>query len=62
MLVKNMTFKQELKAEVFIDARLFTFLILSLLYLPFFAVWLETIKGLPRMFQKRQHILTKPGK
>lgn len=59
MMAKNMTFKQELKAELFIDARLATFFCLSLLYPPFFKVWLETLHGLPEMFRKRHHTLTK---
>jgi len=57
MLAKNMTFAQDLKAEVFIDARLCAFFILSLLYPLLFGVWVETLEGMPRMLAKRKKIL-----
>ncbi len=53
MLVKNITLTDDLKHEFFIDARLFAFFALSLLYPPLLSVWWETVRGLPRMLEKR---------
>lgn len=53
MLVKNMTLRDDLVHEIFIDARLFVFLVLSMLYPPLLSVWWEIVRGLPRMARKR---------
>lgn len=53
MVVKNVTLKQEVKHELFIDARLAVMFLLSLLYPPLLTVWVEVIRGLPRMTEKR---------
>lgn len=53
MIVKNASLKQELAHEVFIDLRLATFVLFSLVYWPLFSVWLEILRGLPRMWDKR---------
>lgn len=54
MLVKNMTWRQELAAELFIDGRLLASLVLSLLYPPLLTVWWEVLQGWPRMLAKRR--------
>jgi len=53
MIWKNASWAEMLKHEVFIDLRLLVFLGLSLTYPPFFKVWAETIRGLPKMARKR---------
>lgn len=53
MVVKNVTLWQEIKAELFIDARLLVWLGLSFLYPPLLTVWWEILSGWPRMVAKR---------
>jgi GT2 family glycosyltransferase len=53
MLLKNVTLKQELKHELFIDARLLVFFMLSFLYLPLWATWWEIGRGFSSMVKKR---------
>lgn len=53
MIVKNVTIWEDIKHEIFVDARLFVFFLLSIVYPPLFPVWGETIKGLPKMYEKR---------
>lgn len=53
MVAKNVTFTQELRAEVFITGRLLAWLGLSFLYPPLFRAWWEILQGLPRMVAKR---------
>ncbi|MDP3997167.1 MAG: glycosyltransferase family 2 protein [bacterium] len=54
MIVKNITLKEGLKHEIFIDARLLLFFCLSFLYPPLVTVWLEIIWGLTKMAKKRK--------
>ncbi len=53
MVAKNVTFVQELKAELFIVGRLLVWLGLSFLYPPLLTVWWEILQGLPRVVAKR---------
>lgn len=53
MVVKNASLKQELAHELFIDLRLAVFFLFSLVYWPLLSVWLEILRGLPRMGDKR---------
>jgi len=53
MIVKNVTFRQAVVHEIFVDARLAIFFVLSLLYWPLLPVWPEIIRGLPLMLEKR---------
>jgi GT2 family glycosyltransferase len=54
MMAKNASLKEEMAAELFIDARLLLFFCFSLLYWPLFPVWGEIIRGLPDMMNKRE--------
>lgn len=56
MLIKNLTWREELRAELFIDARLIFFFGLSLLYWPLLRVWPEIIRGIPKMIEKRKSL------
>jgi GT2 family glycosyltransferase len=58
MIAKNSTFKQEIAHELFIDLRIVIFMLLGLLYPPFITVWVEIIRGLPNMWDKRTKIHT----
>ncbi len=53
MLVKNITWREEMRAEIFIDARLLLFMGLSLLYWPLLRVWLDVLREMPKMLAKR---------
>jgi GT2 family glycosyltransferase len=53
MLIKNVTWRQEMTYEVFILGRLGWFFLLSLAYPPMLSVWGETLRGLPSMVSKR---------
>lgn len=53
MVAKNSSFRQSLLHEIFVDARLLVFLLLSLTYPPLFSVWGEILRGLSRMLDKR---------
>lgn len=53
MLVKNLAWQEDLRHELFIDARLFALFLLTLLYPPLFTVWFETLRGIPKMIKKR---------
>ena len=55
MIAKNATGKQLLLHELFIDARLIFFFLISLLYWPLLPVWVETLRGLPDMLHKRSY-------
>lgn len=56
MILKNVSWREELRAEVFIDARLLFFFGLSLLYWPLLRVWPAILHGAPKMVEKRQDI------
>lgn len=56
MLLKNLSWREELRAEVFIDARLLFFCGLSLLYWPLLRVWPAILRGAPKMLEKRRSI------
>lgn len=53
LMAKNSSWRQELTHEFFIDSRLFVLLWLSLLYLPLWSVWWESLNGLSYMIKKR---------
>jgi len=55
LIVKNASLKKELLHEIFIDIRIFVFVILSLFYWPLFSVWGEIWRGLPAMMEKRMN-------
>lgn len=52
MLAKNMTWKDELKHDVFIAIRLFVFFTLSLFSWNLFSVWKEALDGIHKMHEK----------
>lgn len=54
MIFKNASFSQAFKHEIFIDLRIFTFLILSFLYWPLFSIWSEVWDGFSIMARKRR--------
>ncbi len=54
MLAKNMTFKDEIKYDLFIAIRLSVFFILSLFSPKLFSVWKEAFAGIRRMHEKRK--------
>ncbi len=54
MIVKNASIKQELLHEFFIDARIVVFLLLGLMYPPFYSVFKDIFIGIPKMIRKRQ--------
>jgi hypothetical protein len=54
MIVKNVSWRQEMAADLFITGRLAVFFILSLLHPPLLKVWVEIARGLPIMFAKRE--------
>lgn len=53
MVAKNVSLKQILVHEVFIDLRLAVFVLFSFIYWPLLRVWPEIRRGLPRMLKKR---------
>lgn len=53
MIMKNASFLELLLHEVFIEARLLPFFVLSILYPPLFSVWREIWQGIPTALQKR---------
>ena len=53
MAAKNATLRQMLRHEIFFDARLLGWFVISLVYWPLFGVWFESLRGLPRMMEKR---------
>lgn len=57
MITKNSNLGEELRHEIFIDARLLVFLLLSFIYWPLFSVWGDVARGLPTMRQKRDRQL-----
>lgn len=59
LIVKNASFKQELLHELFIDMRIFVFILLSFFYWPLFLVWGEVWRGLPLMMERRSSVLNK---
>jgi GT2 family glycosyltransferase len=54
MLMKNMSWEDEVKHDFFIIGRLFVFFLLSLFSSQLFSVWKETFKGIPKMIAKRK--------
>jgi len=56
MIAKNATLRQDIRAEIFIDARLILFFGFSLLYWPLLPVWPEIARGLPTMLRKRMEL------
>lgn len=54
MLAKNMTFKDEVKHDLFIAIRLLAFFILSLFSPKLFSVWKEAYGGIHKMHEKRR--------
>jgi len=54
MAVKNASFKQMIRSELFFDARLLFFFMVSLFYWPLFGVWLEALRGMSNMLDKRR--------
>jgi GT2 family glycosyltransferase len=54
MIAKNASLREEMRAEIFIDARLFFFFAVSLVYWPLVPVWTEIFRGLPLMAAKRE--------
>ncbi|MBI1833839.1 MAG: glycosyltransferase [Candidatus Andersenbacteria bacterium] len=53
MIVKNASAKKIFLHEIFIDARLGVFILLSLVYWPLLSVWLDIFQKLPLMMEKR---------
>ena len=53
MVYKNVSLKEAFLHELFVDARLFTFGLMTLFYPRVCLVWWETIRGIPRMLSKR---------
>lgn len=53
MLVKNMTFADEFKHNIFIAMRLFVFFVFSLFSPQLFKAWIEAWHGIPSMLIKR---------
>lgn len=52
-IIKNVTLKQALIHEIFVDARLLVFLVLSVFYPPLFKTWWEMLSGIRKMLEKR---------
>jgi GT2 family glycosyltransferase len=53
MILKNSSVKDALKHELFVDLRIFGFVLLSTVYWPMLATWIEIIKGVPKIIRKR---------
>lgn len=57
MVVKNGSIPELLLHELFIDARLVLFFVLSLIYPPLLPTWGEAWRGVPEMLEKRKKIV-----
>lgn len=53
MILKNASVKDAIKHEIFVDWRIFGFVLLSTVYWPLLATWLEIIRGVPKIMRKR---------
>ena len=55
MIIKNATVTELLTHSPFILTRLFIFLFLTIVYPPNILIWVEILKGMPKMLKKRQY-------
>src|SRR3989338_3291699 len=53
MILKNSSVKDALKHELFVDMRIFGFVLLGTVYWPLLGLWIEIIKGEPKIMRKR---------
>lgn len=53
MILKNASVKDAAAHEIFVDWRIFGFVLLSTVYWPLLATWLEIIRGVPKIMRKR---------